>query len=63
MEKSGFLIFLYPDSDPDQSKLRSKLDKDPSSDFFHEGPKSSICVILLTNKQTDKSTVMKIIPP
>ena len=38
-------FFLYPGGDPDQ---------DPSSHFFHEVLISSICVILLTDKQTNK---------
>ena len=29
------------------------LDQDPSSDLFLEDPNSSICISLLTNKQTN----------
>ena len=48
-----WIFFLDPDGDSDRSQnlMGSKLDQDPSSDFFHEDPTSSICVILLTNKQ------------
>ena len=34
--------------------IGSKLDQVLSADFFHEVPTSGICIILLTNKQTDK---------
>ena len=49
-------ILLYPDSDPDHSQnlMGSKLEQDPSGFFsLEEGPTSSICVILQTNKQTN----------
>ena len=54
MEKSGsFIFFLCPDGDPDhsQNSMGSKLDQDSSS-HFHKDPTSSICVFLLTNRQT-----------
>ena len=49
--------FRCPDSDPDQCQklMRSKLDQDSSSNF-NEILTSSICVILLTNKQTIRKT-------
>ena len=59
---------MYPDGDPDHSQnfMGSKLDQNTSSDFFHEVPTRSIRIILLTSKQakgqTDKQTVMKIMP-
>ena len=37
--------------------MGSKLDQVPSSIFFHEDPYSSICVILLTNIQTNASEI------
>ena len=42
-----FNCIHYPDGDPDHSQngLGSKLDQDPSSDFVHQGPTSSNCVI------------------
>ena len=51
-------LFLYPDGDPDQSKylIESKLDQDPPSDIFQVDSSSSICVIPLTTRQTDKRT-------
>ena len=36
--------------------MGSKLDQDPSSDFFQEDLTSSICIILQTNRQSDKQT-------
>ena len=59
---------MYPDNNPDQSQnlMRSTLDQDPAFDIFQEDPTSSICVMLLTNKQTNTHTerqmFMKIIP-
>ena len=51
MGKSGYLIFLNIGSDQDHSQnlMGSNLDQAPSN-FFHEDPISSICIILLTNK-------------
>ena len=47
------IYFLASDCDPDQSQnfMGSMLDLDPSSHFIHEDPNSSICAILLRNKQ------------
>ena len=46
---------LYPDGDQDQPQnlMGSKLSQDPSFHFFQEDPTCSICVILLTNRQTN----------
>ena len=33
--------------------MQSKLDQDPSSEFFEEDVASSIDIILLTNRQTN----------
>ena len=52
-------LFLYPDDDPDHSKKLTGAKLDSSSDFFQEGPGSSI----QTDKETDKQTVMEIILP
>ena len=54
MGKSGSLIFLYPDGDPDNSQylIGSKVGLRHIFYFFHENPISSNCVLLLTNKQT-----------
>ena len=54
---------LYPDGDPDlcQNLMGSKLDHDPSSDFFQEDTSSGICIIL-TNRQRNRQTVMKTVP-
>ena len=55
MEKSRSLIFfLYPNVDPDHSQnlMGSKLDREPSAHFLHEDLASSICLILLTSRQT-----------
>ena len=51
------LLYLYPDSDPDHSQnfMGSKLDQDPASDFF-ENPTSSICVVLVTGKLTNRQS-------
>ena len=51
---------LYLDDDPDhtQNLIGSKLDQDQSSDFFHDVKTSSICVILLTNRQTNGNEIM-----
>ena len=43
--------------------LGSNLSQGLSPNNFHEIPTSSICVILLTNRQTDNQIFMKIIPP
>ena len=53
MGKAGFFIFCYPDGDPGhpQNLMGSKLDQEPSSDFFHKVPISSICTVRLTNRQ------------
>ena len=40
-------------SDQYHNLMGSKFDQDPSSDF-NEDPTNSICVILLTKKETDK---------
>ena len=50
-----FDIFLYPHNDPDHSQnlMGSKLEQDPSSYFSFVDLISSICVILLTDKQTN----------
>ena len=57
-KKVEIRIFLYPDdnSDHSQNLMGSTLNPDPSSDFYFEIPTSSICVILLTNKQIDKQS-------
>ena len=49
-------FFFYPDSDPDDSQnlMESKLDQEPSPDISQEDPTSSVCIILLTNRQTNK---------
>ena len=52
--------FLYPDQS--QNLIGSKLDPDPSSHFVCEDSANSICLILLTNKQTNEET-MNLIPP
>ena len=36
-----------------QNLMGSKLDQDPALEFFHELPNSSICIIPLTNRQTN----------
>ena len=43
---------MYPDGDPDLSQdvMGSKLGQNPSSDFIHECPISSDCVIQITLK-------------
>ena len=58
----GKSVFLYTDGDPDQSEnlMGSRMHQDLSSDFLEDDPTSSICIILLTTKQTDKRMVMKI---
>ena len=53
------ILFLYPDSDPDQSQnvMGSKLDQDQSPGIFvTQVSISSICLILLTNKQANRET-------
>ena len=57
MGKSGSLIILYPHRYPDHSQnlMEVKLYQDPSSYFCHKDPTSSLCVILLMNKQTNNS--------
>ena len=49
---------MHQDGDPDQSQnvMGSTFAKDPSSDFFHDVPTVSICVILLTKKYTNRNT-------
>ena len=50
-----FLVFLYPDCDPNQSQnLLESKSRTHLLIFFHEDPTSSICLILLTNKQTNR---------
>ena len=58
MGKSGSLIFLIKtfDSDMSQYLVGSKLKQDPSFHFLQEDATSSICVILLTDKQTNRLT-------
>ena len=55
MGMSESLIFWCPGGDPEHSQnvIGSKFDQDPSS-CFHEDLSSSICVILLANRQTEK---------
>ena len=45
--------FFYPDGDPDHSPnaMGSKLDQD-TSDLVHKDPTMSICIVLLTDKQS-----------
>ena len=52
------LFFLHPDSDPDhsQSLMGYKLEQHPASAFFQEDPTCSVCIILLTNKGSNKQT-------
>ena len=54
-----FFLFLHSGDDLAHSEnlMGSKLDQDASSPFFHEDLNSSICIILLTNKQTNKQLI------
>ena len=47
---------LYPDANPDHSQnlMRSKLDQNPSFDFYQEDATSRICKFLLANQRMDK---------
>ena len=36
--------------------MGSKLDLDPSTDFFQQDPTSSVCIILLAEKWTNRET-------
>ena len=58
-------FFFYPDSDPDQSQhlMGSKLDRDPSSDFFSMKfqPVVSAYYFLLTNGHENNTSLVEVI--
>ena len=58
-----YFFSLHLDGDPDDSQnfMESKFDQDPSSKFYQEYPTSSICIILLRDRQMDRQAVKKIL--